>query len=82
LDDFKSFQQQIFDRDADGAFIRDGISFRAKRQELNPDAPLINVFVSAEKEGNNTCAATWSSAALSNAAKVRNSRRWRRFYKQ
>ena len=52
IDDFKSLQHMIFDRDNQGPFIRDGISFTVNGSELDPDAPMISAFVAAEREGN------------------------------
>lgn len=51
-DDFKAFQKFVFDRDEQGLFIRDGIMFSVNGLELNPDAPLLNAFVPAERDGN------------------------------
>lgn len=50
-DDLKAFQQMIFDRDEQGPFIRDGITFSLNGKELNPDAPMISAFVKAERDG-------------------------------
>ncbi|MBX9687105.1 MAG: hypothetical protein K2X27_10410 [Candidatus Obscuribacterales bacterium] len=50
LDDFNEFQQAIFDRDAQGLFIRDGVSFSLNGRELNPDLQMISFFSPAEKE--------------------------------
>lgn len=51
LDDLKAFQRMIFDRDAQGAFIRDGIGFVANGQEVDPDAPMERCFVPVSREG-------------------------------
>ncbi len=51
VDEFKVLQKLIFDRDSEGLFIREGISFHANNAELNPDKPLIGSFVPAQKEG-------------------------------
>ena len=51
MDDFLSLQKVIFDHDAQGAFIRDGITFTANGRDLNPDATMLSAFVSAEKDG-------------------------------
>ncbi|MBX9721299.1 MAG: hypothetical protein K2X81_07895 [Candidatus Obscuribacterales bacterium] len=51
IDDLKSIQQVIFDRDSEGLFIRDGISFVANGKPLNPDSPMISSFVQAENNG-------------------------------
>ena len=50
-DDLLALQKLIFDRDEQGLFIRDGISFSVNNKELDPDAPLIGAFVQAEREG-------------------------------
>lgn len=51
LEDFLSVQETIFDRDKDGIFIRDGISFQVNKRELNPDGELISAFSEAERDG-------------------------------
>lgn len=51
IDDFKALQHIVFERDAQGPFIRDGIEFMVNGRELDPDAPLISAFVPAEREG-------------------------------
>jgi hypothetical protein len=51
LEDLKVFQRMIFDRDATGLFIKDGVSFTANGKELNPDLPFEKVFVAAELDG-------------------------------
>jgi len=51
LEDFVDLQNVIFDRDEQGAFIRDDVNFKANGKELNPDAPLIGAFVPAEHGG-------------------------------
>jgi hypothetical protein len=51
LDDFKSFQQMIFDCDEQGPFIREGVSFRINNRELDPDSSLASAFVPAERQG-------------------------------
>ena len=50
VDEMKALQQIIFDRDSQGLFIRDGVSFDANGVELNPDLPISNSFISASKE--------------------------------
>lgn len=52
VQDLKNLQSIIFESDAQGMFIRDGISFRANGSDLDPDAPIINAFLPAEKDGN------------------------------
>lgn len=37
---FQGLQRLIFDRDAEGLFIRDGVSFESAGREVDPDAPL------------------------------------------
>jgi hypothetical protein len=49
--DFKALQKLVFDRDAQGLFIRDGIEFNANGSDLNPDAKMSKSFVVAQKEG-------------------------------
>jgi hypothetical protein len=51
IDDLKALQQIIFDRDDQGLFIRDGISFFADNRELDPDTPMVSSFVAAERDG-------------------------------
>jgi hypothetical protein len=51
LEDLRALQHIIFDRDGQGFFIRDDISFKTNGRDLNPDAPLIDSFLPADKEG-------------------------------
>ncbi len=51
VDDLKALQQIIFDRDDQGIFIRDSVSFTANGHDLNPDAPLLQAFVPAVRDG-------------------------------
>lgn len=51
VDDFRALQQLIFDRDAEGLFIRQDVNLFANGSELNPDAPISSSFVPAKKEG-------------------------------
>jgi hypothetical protein len=51
VDDLKALQQIIFDRDDQGIFIRDSVSFKANGHDLNPDAPLLQAFVPAVRDG-------------------------------
>lgn len=51
IDEFKSIQNVIFDRDAQGLFIRDGINLQANGAELNPDASMASAFLPAKKDG-------------------------------
>lgn len=49
--DFAALQAAIFDHDAQGAFIRDGVVFRANGRELDPDAGFDAAFATVEHEG-------------------------------
>ena len=51
IEDLKLLQQAIFDRDAEGMFIRETISFKANGQELDPDAPISRAFSPSERDG-------------------------------
>lgn len=51
VDELKALQKIIFDHDAEGAFIRDNVSFTANGGDLNPDKPMLSAFVTAQKEG-------------------------------
>jgi hypothetical protein len=51
IDDLKALQKSLFDRDANGIFIREGIDILANGKVLNPDAPMIDAFVPAELDG-------------------------------
>ncbi|CAN5232917.1 hypothetical protein BH10CYA1_BH10CYA1_08250 [soil metagenome] len=51
LDDLRALQRMIFDKDQQGIFIRDSISFTANNAELNPDAPLMQAFAPAMRDG-------------------------------
>lgn len=51
IDDLRSLQQIIFDRDDQGIFIRESVSFNANNEELNPDSPLMQAFVPAMRDG-------------------------------
>ncbi|MBX9572833.1 MAG: hypothetical protein K2X77_28305 [Candidatus Obscuribacterales bacterium] len=48
--ELKSLQQVIFDKDADGLFIREDVNFKANGNDLNPDAPIGKAFNTAQKE--------------------------------
>jgi len=50
IDEFNALQKVIFDRDAQGLFIRDGIIMQANGAELNPDAPMASAFLPAKKD--------------------------------
>lgn len=51
VEELKALQAVIFDHDAEGAFIRDGVTFEANGSELSPDDPLLGTFVPVEQEG-------------------------------
>lgn len=51
IDDFKIIQNMIFDRDSQGMFIRDDVTFRANGADLDPDATMMGAFLPASKEG-------------------------------
>lgn len=51
VDDFNTLQQMIFDRDADGLFIRETVHFKANGREIDPDLPISNAFVASERDG-------------------------------
>jgi hypothetical protein len=51
IDDFKAFQNIIFASDAQGPYIKDGINFKVNGRDLDPDAPLLDSFLSAERNG-------------------------------
>ena len=51
IDDLKALQRIIFDRDAQGAFIRENVSFSANNRDLDPDASMAAAFVPAERDG-------------------------------
>lgn len=51
LDDLRALQKLIFDRDAQGLFIREGIGFKANGHELEPDAPFDRACERIEREG-------------------------------
>ena len=44
VDDLKALQEIVFDHDAEGAFIRDGVIFTANGADLDPDKPLTEAF--------------------------------------
>jgi hypothetical protein len=51
VDDLKALQQMIFECDAQGMFIREGVNFKANGFDLDPDSPIISAFLPAEKDG-------------------------------
>jgi hypothetical protein len=66
IDDLTALQQIIFDRDDQGAFIRDGITFTANGADLDPDQPLTKYFVQADRDGipYNMCSLVVSSPSM------------------
>ena len=48
INGLKSLQELIFGSDAEGRFIREGVSFLANGKELDPDAPMQSAFVAHE----------------------------------
>ncbi len=50
LDDLRALQNLIFDRDNDGIFISNTIDLKANNEELDPEAPLAQAFVSSERD--------------------------------
>ena len=51
VEDLKLLQQAIFDRDAEGMFIRESIYFKVNGQELDPDSPINRAFSQSERDG-------------------------------
>lgn len=51
VDDLRALQRIIFDKDQQGIFIRESISFTANNADLNPDAPLMQAFAPAMRDG-------------------------------
>jgi len=51
VDDLRALQRMIFDKDQQGIFIRETISFSANNAELNPDAPMLQAFAPAMRDG-------------------------------
>lgn len=49
VEDFLAIQRIVFDKDDQGLFIRDNVSFAANGTDLNPDAPMAGAFVAATK---------------------------------
>lgn len=50
-DELKALQKIIFDRDAQGAFIRETINFTSNGRDINPDVPLKVMFTPSERDG-------------------------------
>ena len=51
LEEFQILQKAIFDRDAEGLFIRETVHFKANGQELDPDGPFGKAFKESTREG-------------------------------
>jgi hypothetical protein len=51
IDDLRALQRIIFDRDEQGIFIRETVSFTSNNEELNPDAPCMQAFIPAMRDG-------------------------------
>jgi hypothetical protein len=51
VDDLQALQQIIFDKDDQGIFIRESVTFSANGSDLNPDAPMMQAFVPAIRDG-------------------------------
>lgn len=51
VEDLKALQQIIFDKDQQGIFIRESVFLTANARDLNPDAPFMQAFVPAERDG-------------------------------
>lgn len=51
VDDLRALQRIIFDKDAQGIFIRETVSFTSNNEDLNPDAPFMQAFVPAMRDG-------------------------------
>jgi hypothetical protein len=51
IDDLQALQQIIFDKDDQGIFIRESVTFSANGSDLNPDAPMMQAFVPAIRDG-------------------------------
>ncbi|MBY0550673.1 MAG: hypothetical protein K2W95_25565 [Candidatus Obscuribacterales bacterium] len=49
VEDFLAIQRIVFDKDDQGLFIRDNVSFAANGSDLDPDAPMTGAFVAATK---------------------------------
>jgi hypothetical protein len=66
LEDLQALQQIIFDRDDQGAFIRDGITFTANGADLDPDQSLNKYFVRSDRDGvpYNMCSLIVSSPSM------------------
>jgi hypothetical protein len=51
LPDMRAIQSAVFERDAEGFLIRDGIAFKAGGRDVDPDQPLAVVLTKVEREG-------------------------------
>ncbi len=49
LDELKALQKVIFDKDAQGSFIKETVNFKANGRDIDPDAPLKNAFAASER---------------------------------
>ncbi len=76
VDELKALQKYIFDRDAQGAFIKETANFKANGRDINPDAPLKNAFTMSERDGMKyyrlDLIATDSAAPVSSAKPAQN----------
>ncbi len=50
-DELKALQKVIFDKDAQGVFIKETANFTANGKDINPDAPLKTAFAMSERDG-------------------------------
>ncbi len=50
-DELKALQKVIFDKDAQGSFIKETVNFKANGRDIDPDAPLKNAFAASERDG-------------------------------
>jgi hypothetical protein len=50
LDDLRSLQKIIFDRDKDGLFISNSVEFKANGEDLDPESALTQAFVASERD--------------------------------
>ncbi|CAN5467996.1 hypothetical protein BH11CYA1_BH11CYA1_01410 [soil metagenome] len=50
IDDLRALQKIIFDRDSDGLFISNAVDFIANGEPLDPEAPMVQVFVPSERD--------------------------------
>jgi len=50
-DDLLAMQERLFAEDSQGLFIREDVSISSNGNGLNPDEPLKNAFIEADREG-------------------------------